>query len=567
MMQKRLYFLDNLRTVLIFLVVLIHAGIVYEPILESTWIVTDPAKSSGIGIIRMYMDLFVMFIMFFISGYFIPTSIKNNTSQEFVISKIKRIIVPWAIAVLTLIPAYKVIFLYSRGLPQAEWFTYFHFFKSNSGNFSFFADYPNQSWLWFLPVLFIFQVVYLGILKTKLLSISISLKNAVILLFIVGIAYSMIISLTQLTGWFNSVVLHFQRERLLIYFMSFLLGSLCYKLKIFESFQKNKKHYIIANVLISVSITIYTLVALNLFFNMVSPDRNYFFISSTVDRVIYYASGILTMLNFLYILIYVFRFSFNKEYKLLGRLNMYSYSVYIIHIVIMGLIALVLLNLQMPALLKYGLLTVTTLAISNLIVFAYKELLVGRTILKVAGTGVALIAMLIMINQNNTDPKADKSNIVQTSQSTMDIHEAIITDELDAMMNLLSNGVSPDEKDQYSGSTPLITASVFGKKQAVEILIKHGANIDMQNNDGSSALHSAAFFCRTDIVEALLKNGADKSLKNKSGATALESVDVDFEVVKPVYDYFANSLGQMGLKVDYEYIEATRPRIVEMLIE
>ena len=81
-MKTRLYFLDNLRTFLILLVVLLHAGIVYETILEDTWIVSDPSKNSSIGLIRLYLDLFVMFIIFFISGYFIPKSLATKTSWD-----------------------------------------------------------------------------------------------------------------------------------------------------------------------------------------------------------------------------------------------------------------------------------------------------------------------------------------------------------------------------------------------------------------------------------------------------------------------------------------------------
>jgi len=203
MMKTRLYFLDNLRTFLILLVVLLHAGIVYESILEDTWIVSDPSKNSSIGLIRMYLDLFVMFIIFFISGYFIPSSLKNKTSWEFIKSKFKRIMLPWIMAVFTLIPAYKVIFLYSRGLPQEEWYSYFHIFERVGGNPYLFSDNPVQNWLWFLPVLFLFQVVYLGLSKTKALSMKLSLKTGVILTFVVSLAYSLVISLNDLSGWFN----------------------------------------------------------------------------------------------------------------------------------------------------------------------------------------------------------------------------------------------------------------------------------------------------------------------------------------------------------------------------
>ncbi|MCB9277255.1 MAG: hypothetical protein H6564_24695 [Lewinellaceae bacterium] len=39
-MKERIYFLGHLRTLAIFLVVVVHAGIVYEPVLENSWIVS-----------------------------------------------------------------------------------------------------------------------------------------------------------------------------------------------------------------------------------------------------------------------------------------------------------------------------------------------------------------------------------------------------------------------------------------------------------------------------------------------------------------------------------------------
>jgi len=96
-------------------------------------------------------------------------------------------------------------------------------------------------------------------------------------------------------------------------------------------------------------------------------------------------------------------------------------------------------------------------------------------------------------------------------------------------------------------------------------LINAGADLDHQNYQGSTALISAAFFCRTEIVEALLDNGADKTLRNNYGHTALESISAPFEKVRGVYDQVGKDLGPLGLKLDYDYIEKTRPRIAEML--
>src|SRR5665811_1773629 len=100
-MKTRIYFLDNLRTLLILLVVVLHSGLVYESVLESNWIVIDPVKSNSIVLIPMDLDLFMLFSIFFISGYFITFSLKSKSAWGFILSKFKRILLPWLIAVFT----------------------------------------------------------------------------------------------------------------------------------------------------------------------------------------------------------------------------------------------------------------------------------------------------------------------------------------------------------------------------------------------------------------------------------------------------------------------------------
>lgn len=565
-MKTRLYFLDNLRTFLILLVVLLHAGIVYETILEDTWIVSDPSKNSSIGLIRMYLDLFVMFIIFFISGYFIPSSLKNKTSWEFIKSKFKRIMLPWIMAVFTLIPAYKVIFLYSRGLPQEEWYSYFHIFERVGGNPYLFSDNPVQNWLWFLPVLFLFQVVYLGLSKTKALSMKLSLKTGVILTFVVSLAYSLVISFNDLSGWFNSPLLHFQRERLIVYFMVFLLGSLCYSLNVFGSNKKDRKSYIWANVVLTLAVSVFTVVALNLFFNMISPDRNYYFVSELVDRIAYYITMLLSMLSFLYVFIYMFRFYFNKSNGLMTQLNKNSYQVYIIHVVVLGAIALPMMHLNIPAFVKFIVLTIVTFAVSNMLVYLYRRLF-QKTNAMLKATVIITIAALLSItvyakqaNQQQSSPK----DIVQTTQ-IIGLHEAAIQGNVAVIREHIKAGTDLDEKEPTGGSSPLITAIVFGKTEVAKVLIEAGANANFRNNEGSTPLHTAAFFCRIDIVELLLDKGVDKTIKNNYGHTALESVSGPFNEVKGIYDFFGKELGPLGLKLDTGQLEMTRPKIADML--
>ena len=569
-MKTRIYFLDNLRTFLIFLVVLLHSGIVYEPILESIWIVSDPVKNSSLGLVRMYLDLFVMFNLFFISGYFIPLSVENKTAWDFLKSKFKRIMLPWIVAVFTLIPAYKAIFLYSRGLPQEEWFSYFHFFQRAGGNLGFFADNPTQNWLWFLPVIFLFQVFYLALSRANLLSLKISLKTGVLLTFIIGLIYSLVISTAELRGWFHSPLLHFQRERLLVYFMVFLLGSLCYKLNVFESQKKNRKYYILSNVVLTISLGVFTAVALNFFFNIINPERNYYFVSELIDRILYYISVLLSMLSFLYILIHVFRFNFNKSNSLMSQINKNSYSVYIIHIIVLGVFALILINIPIPAFIKYFILTTLTFIVCNIIIYGYRRLFQTNTSLKLATLAVLVVTLFAFINYGNKENSTGENKQASTSQSVITppkagLHEAALQGNIEAIRQHIKAGSNLDEKDPSGGSSPLITATVFGKSEVALALIEAGADVNYKNNEGSTPLHTAAFFCRKEIVEALLTNGADKNIKNNAGSTALESVTIPFEAVKGIYDYFGKLLGPMGLELDYEQIKITRPRIAKML--
>ena len=166
---------------------------------------------------------------------------------------------------------------------------------------------------------------------------------------------------------------------------------------------------------------------------------------------------------------------------------------------------------------------------------------------------------------NTADETGTSSNSkISVKLPDMDIHTATLLGDLNAIQQHIKAGSDLNEKDDY-GSSPLIIATTFGKTEAAMALIGAGADVNCKNNDGSTPLHTAAFLCRIEIVEALLENGADKNIKNNFGSTALESVAGPFDNVIGIYDQFSKDLGPLGLKLDYEQIKMTRPRIAEML--
>ena len=180
---------------------------------------------------------------------------------------------------------------------------------------------------------------------------------------------------------------------------------------------------------------------------------------------------------------------------------------------------------------------------------------------------IVFFCIIFFGKNNESDNQKEQPLAMQTnlSQPAVGLHMAGIQGNLEVVRKHIQSGTDLNMSEPSGGSSPLITAAVFGKTEVALALIDAGADVNFKNNEGSTPLHTAAFFCRPKIVEALIANGADKTIKNNTGSTALESVTVPFELVEGIYNYFDKTLGPLGLEFDYEVIQKTRPAIAEML--
>ena len=163
------------------------------------------------------------------------------------------------------------------------------------------------------------------------------------------------------------------------------------------------------------------------------------------------------------------------------------------------------------------------------------------------------------MSENNSKAKS----IVVTPK--IDIQTAVLSGNLEAVKLHIEAGTDINMKDQMSGSTPLITAATFGKTAIVKALIDAKADLTIKSNDGATALHNAAFFCQVEIVQLLIDAKADKTIKNNFGATARETVMGPFADMKPIYEMLQQQLSPLGLQIDLNEIEKTRPVIAMML--
>ena len=116
-----------------------------------------------------------------------------------------------------------------------------------------------------------------------------------------------------------------------------------------------------------------------------------------------------------------------------------------------------------------------------------------------------------------------------------------------------------DLKSPISGLTPLRSAAAWGSPQTINLLLRAGARMDLQDDQGRTALMEAVEKGRPENIACLLKYHANVLLKDKLGNTALSlarsnrdanvttpfnhEVDADFwpNIVKMLEKYFRTS--------------------------
>ena len=170
--------------------------------------------------------------------------------------------------------------------------------------------------------------------------------------------------------------------------------------------------------------------------------------------------------------------------------------------------------------------------------------------------------------QGEVSKPAPQEKATKPAPPDLNIFDAAGKGNLDALKQHIAAGSELNQRTQDGQkTTPLIAAAGVGQAEAAKMLIEAKADLNLQNKQGDTALSVAAFLCHPEIVEALLKAGADKAIKNNTGTTALDGAQAPWNEVKPIYDYLNGILYKpIGIPLDYNRIQQTRPMIAEMLL-
>lgn len=165
--RKRLYYLDNLKVFLIFLVILHHAGQAYGAT-GGAWPYAYPGER--VELLRLFFVFnasFFMGLFFFISGYFFPGSFDRAGARKFVADKLLRFGIPLLFAAYVMMPLIEYVkyLHYTSHIPFTDF--YIQHWLSLAPNTAPRRSHFHLGHLWFLEHLFFYSLLYAAIRTFK----------------------------------------------------------------------------------------------------------------------------------------------------------------------------------------------------------------------------------------------------------------------------------------------------------------------------------------------------------------------------------------------------------------
>jgi len=157
---KRIFFLDNLKAFIICLMIVFHIAMSYMQYAPDWWYAVDKANQQfSFTVFVTWADIFIMPIMFFISGYFGISSLSRQTAKEFWLSKLVRILIPWVLGVLIFAPLVTYLVFLTRQVPLP--------FMEYLNKVFFFGPLFSHGHYWFLGSLFYLYIILFIVVKIK----------------------------------------------------------------------------------------------------------------------------------------------------------------------------------------------------------------------------------------------------------------------------------------------------------------------------------------------------------------------------------------------------------------
>jgi surface polysaccharide O-acyltransferase-like enzyme len=340
--QNRTVYFDNIRALMIVFVVLMHVAVTYSGF--GDWYYNEPGdldmlSSISFALFQTGLQAFFMSILFMIAGYFSARAVEQKTLKQFITGRLFRLGVPTVIYILVIHPiAVKMIYTDLNMLD-------FYWNGLKSGKMI--------SWtgpMWFAQTLLIFSLFYAA--KRKLMpnlrlpAFSFSFKSALMLIGIITLlAFSI-----RLVYPVGSSVLNLQFSYFAAYMVFYVVGILAYNFKSFESLgAPNGKKYIRWALLLGLPLWFVIM-----FFG--GATEGVFLINGgwNWQAFAYAVWESFICVTFCVGLVGIFREKRNRQNKLQKFMADQAFGVYVFHAPILIGVSLLLKNVALYPLLKFG---------------------------------------------------------------------------------------------------------------------------------------------------------------------------------------------------------------------
>lgn len=378
--QARFAFIDNLRTLLVILVILHHVAITYGA--EGAWNYREgPADAITSTVLTLFVainEAFFMGFYFLIAAYFVPQSLERKGSGQFLRERFLRLGVPFAFQILIVAPLLSyVLGITVWGFDGSLW----AYVAEYLAHYELLDTGP----LWFVEALLIFSILYAlwwrmtGRRVHKVGSQGAAPSNAAIAVFalVVGLI-SFVVRIWLPVGW-SFAPLGFQFPHFPQYICLFAVGIIAYQRDWLSTISGDETRgrlwgrVVIALVLLAPIL----FVAGGALEGSTAAFRG----GIHWQALVYALWEQFMCVGMVISLLVWFRRRYDRQGRLAWEMSASAYAVYIFHASIVILVALALRSVEVYPLLKFALAALISLPICFLVGSLVRRLPLAQRIL------------------------------------------------------------------------------------------------------------------------------------------------------------------------------------------
>jgi len=378
----RLFFIDNLRTGLVILVVLHHVGLVYGASVDTFYYIeppfTDPLAFLALLVFALFNQAWFMGAFFLLAGYFTPGSFDRKGSGSFLKDRLLRLGIPLIIFIFVLSPissiGYWLMPASLTGITTPLTWQTFPYLA--------FLDWGP---LWFVAMLLIFTFGYAAWRRLTRNRTSSSMSRSSppsylgIGIFILALA---------LVSYLVRIIVPLGKEvSLFVYFLSFpTLAYLPQYLSFFVLGTVASRHDWFRTLPSSMGVVGFVIAVVAGVFLFPLAFSGHLFSLEVTEQITnaygngHWQSAVYALWDSIFAvgmclgLIPLFRRFFNGQGRFGRFLSQHNYTVYIIHVPIVVFIAIALRGIELGPFLKFGLAAVIVLPTSFAVAYIVRKI-------------------------------------------------------------------------------------------------------------------------------------------------------------------------------------------------